>query len=85
MAWNIEPVNEYKAQSSILPFVGIIRKEYELRQQCNFILKKADFSWRQNVLLILLSQYWYQVIRKTSQSNKVPTKIYILSCAYTNN
>jgi len=38
MVWNIGPVNEYEAQSAIIPFVGIIiRKEYELRQQCHFI------------------------------------------------
>jgi hypothetical protein len=32
------PVNEYETQSETVPFVGIIiRKEYELRQQCNFL------------------------------------------------
>jgi hypothetical protein len=32
MKWKIGPVNEYEAQSEIIPFVGIIiRKEYELR------------------------------------------------------
>jgi hypothetical protein len=37
--WNIGPVNKYETQGAIIPFVGIIiRKEYELRQQCNFIL-----------------------------------------------
>jgi hypothetical protein len=37
MVWNIGPVNGYKAQSAIFPFVGIIiRKEYELRQQYHF-------------------------------------------------
>jgi hypothetical protein len=36
MVWNIGPVNEYEAQSAIIPFVVIIiRKEYELRQQCH--------------------------------------------------
>jgi hypothetical protein len=25
-------------KSAIIPFVGIIRKEYELRQQCHFVL-----------------------------------------------
>jgi hypothetical protein len=37
MAWNTGPVNESEAQSAIIPFVGIIQKEYELRQQCNLI------------------------------------------------
>jgi hypothetical protein len=55
-------VNEHEAQSATIPFVGIIiRKEYELRQQSHFIFlvdvlrhrKKPDFSWRQNVLLIV--------------------------------
>jgi hypothetical protein len=32
MVWNIGPVNEYGAQSAIIPFFGIIiRKENELR------------------------------------------------------
>jgi hypothetical protein len=44
----------------IIPFVGVIIRKYELRQQChlNFITrrvvtpkKKADISLRQNVLL----------------------------------
>jgi hypothetical protein len=60
-AWNIGPVNECEAQSVIIPFVGIIiRKEYELRQQCHFVfisqrvatMKQADFRQRQNVLLV---------------------------------
>jgi hypothetical protein len=39
MVWNIGPVNEYEAQSAVIPFVGIIiRKEYELRKQCHLIL-----------------------------------------------
>jgi hypothetical protein len=39
MVWNIGPVNEYEAQSATIPFVCITtRKEYELRQQCHFIL-----------------------------------------------
>jgi hypothetical protein len=38
MVWNIGAVNEYEAQSAIIPFVGLtIRKEYELLQQCHFI------------------------------------------------
>jgi hypothetical protein len=38
MVWNIGPVNQYEIKSAIIPFVGIIiRKEYELRQQCHFI------------------------------------------------
>jgi hypothetical protein len=38
MVWNIGPVNEHEAQSSIILFVGrIIRKEYELRQLCHFV------------------------------------------------
>jgi hypothetical protein len=36
--WNIGPVNEYEAKSVIISLVGIIiRKEYEMRQQCHFI------------------------------------------------
>jgi hypothetical protein len=39
MVWNIGLVNEYDAQSATIPFVGIIiRKEYELQQQCHFIV-----------------------------------------------
>jgi hypothetical protein len=38
MVWNAGPVNEYEAQSKIILFVGIIiRKEYELRQQWQFV------------------------------------------------
>jgi hypothetical protein len=38
MVLNIVPVNEYEAQSAIIPSVGIIaRTEYELRQQCPFM------------------------------------------------
>jgi hypothetical protein len=37
MLWNIVLVNEYEAQSAIIAFVNIIRKEYELRQKCHFI------------------------------------------------
>jgi hypothetical protein len=34
MVWNIGPVNEYEAQSAIIPVVDIIiQREYELRQQ----------------------------------------------------
>jgi hypothetical protein len=37
MVWNTGTINEYEAQSTIIPFVGIIiLKEYELRQQCHF-------------------------------------------------
>jgi hypothetical protein len=37
MVWNIGPVNGYEAQSATIPFVDIIiRKQYELRQQCHF-------------------------------------------------
>jgi hypothetical protein len=32
--WNIGPVNEYEAQSVVIPFVGIIiRKGYEMRKK----------------------------------------------------
>jgi hypothetical protein len=42
----------------------------------------SKFSWQQNVLLVVWSQYLYfLVISKIFQQNKVPTKIYILSCA----
>jgi hypothetical protein len=37
MVWNIGSVNEYGALSVIIPSVGVIRKEYELRQQCHFV------------------------------------------------
>jgi hypothetical protein len=38
MVWNIVPVNGCEAESAIIPFFGIIiRKEYELLQQCHFI------------------------------------------------
>jgi hypothetical protein len=38
MVWNVRPVNVYEAQSAIIPFVRVtIRKQYELRQQCQFI------------------------------------------------
>jgi hypothetical protein len=44
MVWKIGPVNEYEAQSAIIPIVGIIiRKEYELRQQCHFIFISRTF------------------------------------------
>jgi hypothetical protein len=67
MVWNISPVNGYEAQSAIIPFVGIIiRNEYELRQQRHLIFiirrvvtKKANFNRRQNVLVIVRSQYQY--------------------------
>jgi hypothetical protein len=39
---NIDLINEYEAQSEIIPFVGIVGKEYELRQQCHFIF----IHWR---------------------------------------
>jgi hypothetical protein len=73
MVWNICPVNEYEAQSAIIPFAGIIvQKEYELRQDCHFMLiflrvatpKDTNFSRRQNVLLIVRSQYRYKLITK---------------------
>jgi hypothetical protein len=37
MVWNTGTVNEYDAQSAIIPFIGIIRKEYELQQQFHSI------------------------------------------------
>jgi hypothetical protein len=38
MVRNIGSVNENEAQNSIILFAGIIiRKEYELRQQCHFV------------------------------------------------
>jgi hypothetical protein len=38
MVWDTGHVNEYEAQSAIIPFIGIIiRKEHELRQQCHYI------------------------------------------------
>jgi hypothetical protein len=38
VAWDIGRVNEYEAQSAIIPFVGItIRKQCELQQQCLFL------------------------------------------------
>jgi hypothetical protein len=45
-------------------------------------LKKSDFSRRQNALLVVRSQYRYQVIRKIYEQSKVPSKICILSCAH---
>jgi hypothetical protein len=91
MVRNTGAVNEYEARSAIIPFVGkIIRKEYELRQQCHFILligvlrhwKKSDFSWAQYVLLIVRSQYRYKAISKIRvfRPSRVHSKIYILSC-----
>jgi hypothetical protein len=68
MEWNIVLLNEYEAQRAIIPFVAkIIRKEYALRQKCHFIFisrrvatpRKANFSRRQNVPLIVRSQYRY--------------------------
>jgi hypothetical protein len=69
MVSNIAPVNEYEAQSAIIHLIGIIiRKEYELLQKnaTSFLLvgvlrqrKQANFSRRQNVLLIVRSQYRY--------------------------
>jgi hypothetical protein len=45
MVWNIGPINEYEAQSAIIPFVVIIiRKEYELRQQYDFIFISRLFE-----------------------------------------
>jgi hypothetical protein len=36
--WNIGLVNEYEVQRAIISFVGIIiRKQYELPQQCHFV------------------------------------------------
>jgi hypothetical protein len=38
IVWTIGPVNEYEAQTAIIPFVGVItRKQYVLRQQCHFV------------------------------------------------
>jgi hypothetical protein len=38
MVWNIGPINEYEAQSAIIPLLGIIiRKENKLQQQCCLI------------------------------------------------
>jgi hypothetical protein len=38
MIWSVGPVSEYETQSAMIPFVGIIvRKEYELLQQCFFV------------------------------------------------
>jgi hypothetical protein len=68
MVWDIGPVSEYEAQSTMIHFIGIIiQQQYELRQQCHFIVivgvlrqrKQADFSRRQNVLLVVRSQYRY--------------------------
>jgi hypothetical protein len=64
MVCSIGPVNEYEGHSTIVPFVGIIRKEHELRQQCHFVFiarrvvtkKQSNFSRRQNVLLVVRSQ-----------------------------
>jgi hypothetical protein len=43
MVWGVCTVNEYEAQSTIIPVVGVItRKDYELRQQCHF----GTISWR---------------------------------------
>jgi hypothetical protein len=42
----------------------------------------SNFSRRQNVLLIVRSQYRYWVISKTFQPSKAITKIYILSCVH---
>jgi hypothetical protein len=58
MVWNIGPLNECKAQSAIIPLVGImIRKQYELRQKCHFVFvsrrvatKKATLAGDKNVL-----------------------------------
>jgi hypothetical protein len=53
MVRNIGPVNDYEAHSAVIPFVCIIiPKQYELRQQCHFILlicvlrqtKQANFA-----------------------------------------
>jgi len=45
MVWNTGTVNEYDAQSAIIPFIGTIRKEYELQQQFHSIF----ISRRQSV------------------------------------
>jgi hypothetical protein len=38
MVWNIGLVNEYEAQSAIIPCVGIIiQNKYVMQQQCHFI------------------------------------------------
>jgi hypothetical protein len=43
--------------------------------------KEASFSKRQNVMLIVRSQYRYYLISKILQLSNVPTK-YILSCVH---
>jgi hypothetical protein len=37
MVWNIGPENEYDAGNVMISFVGIIRKEYAMQQQCYFV------------------------------------------------
>jgi hypothetical protein len=42
---NIGSINEYEAQGAIIPFVGvIIRKGYELRQQCDIFFISRRIS-----------------------------------------
>jgi hypothetical protein len=84
MAGIICPGNEYKAQSAIVLFIRIvIRKGYELRQQCHLIFISRCVATKkqskQHVLLIFRSQYRYLVTSKIFQPSKVPVKIYILS------
>jgi hypothetical protein len=50
------PVNEYEAQSAIIPFVGtIMQKEYELQQQCHFIFRQFSFRNENYALMRSLS------------------------------
>jgi hypothetical protein len=44
--------------------------------------RKANFSRRQNVLLIVRSQYRYKETSKILQPNEVPSKIYFISHPY---
>jgi hypothetical protein len=37
MVWNTGTVNEYDVQRAIIPFIGRIRKEYELQQKFHSI------------------------------------------------
>jgi hypothetical protein len=51
MVWNIVPVNEYEAHRAIIHFVGIIiRKEYELRQQCYLIFINRRVATKKRIL-----------------------------------
>jgi hypothetical protein len=48
-----DPVNEYEDQSAVIPFVGIIiRKAYEVRQQCHFIfISRRVATKKENYIL----------------------------------